>query len=154
MAKSKTHTSAGKQFDRLISVMARLRGPHGCPWDKHQTHRSLLPYLFEESHELKKAIAAEDWENIEEELGDILLQIIFHGQIAAEKGRFSTTDIITTLTKKLIRRHPHVFGGKKLRTKNQVITQWAAIKRLEKKKRPAPRAARHVRPRRQSSYPR
>src|SRR5262245_50130941 len=101
-----------KSFSRLVQIMARLRSKKGCPWDKKQTHESLLKYLFEESHEFKRSVKKRDFENMEEELGDLLLQVIFHAQIAKEKGRFSIDDVIKTLIRKLTLRHPHVFGYK------------------------------------------
>lgn len=113
--------------------MDRLRGPGGCPWDKHQTHESLIKYLFEESLELQTAIRNQDLENIKEELGDILLQVVFHSRIASETGCFNIADVISEINKKLIRRHPHVFGKKKLKNSAQVIKQWKKIKALEKK---------------------
>ncbi len=97
-------------FDQLIRVMARLRSPKGCPWDRKQTHQTLLKYLFEEAHEFKQAVRKKDLVNMEEELGDILLQVLFHSQLAKEKGRFSIDDVIKTLIRKLTLRHPHVFG--------------------------------------------
>src|SRR3954468_23930261 len=96
--------------------MARLRGKNGCPWDREQTHRSLVKYLKEESQETIQAIRKKDYHNLEEELGDLLLQIIFHAQIAQEAGRFTIRDVVRGLSKKLVRRHPHVFGKKKLKT--------------------------------------
>jgi len=113
--------------------MAILRSPKGCPWDRRQNHKSLVKYLFEESREVKSAVEKKDWKNLEEELGDILLQVVFHAQVAKENGSFDIKDIISTLIQKLIRRHPHVFGGKKLKTPEEVIRQWDKIKRSEKK---------------------
>ena len=112
--------------------MRRLHGPKGCPWDRKQTHRSLLPYLFEEAKEVKQAVRKKDWVNLEEELGDVLLQVIFHSQIAEESGRFDINDVINVITKKLVRRHPHVFKGKKLNTPEEVVKQWKEIKKKEK----------------------
>src|SRR5258706_6732164 len=101
-------------FDELVRIMARLRAPGGCPWDRKQTHQSLLKYLKEEAGEVSKAVRKKDWENLKEELGDVLLQILFHSEIAEERGDFNIDDVLEVLKKKLIRRHPHVFGkGKK-----------------------------------------
>lgn len=122
-----------KLFLELLEIMEILRSPKGCPWDRKQDNKSLLKYLFEESKEVRSAVEKKDWKNFEEELGDILLQVIFHAQIAKEKGLFDMDDIISTLTKKLIRRHPHVFGGKKLKTAEQVYIQWKKIKLAEKR---------------------
>jgi len=119
-------------FSKLLSIMATLRGKNGCPWDKHQDHKSLIPYMFSEANEVKQAIRKQDWENLKEELGDLLLQIVFHSQIAKEKGIFDISDVIQGINSKLRRRHPHVFGGKKLRTPEEVYVQWEEIKRREK----------------------
>src|SRR6476620_9940251 len=100
-----------KSFDDLVQLMARLRAPDGCPWDRKQTHESLKPYLVEEAYEVLEAIDHEDPRRLREELGDLLLQILFHTQIAGEHERFSIADVIQSLSEKLIRRHPHVFGS-------------------------------------------
>lgn len=123
---------AQKLFSQLILLMERLRGINGCPWDKHQTHESLIKYLFSEAREVKKAITNKDWKNLEEELGDILLQVVFHSQIASEQKHFDIIDVIKSINNKLIRRHPHVFGGKKLKDPKEVIKQWNLIKKQEK----------------------
>lgn len=114
--------------------MTRLRGPKGCPWDRKQTHASLLRYLREESREVSRAVARKDWENLSEELGDVLLQILLHSEIARQAGRFSIDDVLLTLKKKLIRRHPHVFGDQrgKVLTPAQVTRNWNRIKAEEK----------------------
>ncbi|MBK7689547.1 MAG: MazG family protein [Elusimicrobia bacterium] len=112
--------------------MARLRGPGGCPWDRKQTHKSLLKYLREESREVADAINKGDPDDVCEELGDLLLQILFHAQIAAEKRRFTLADVVDGLAKKLVRRHPHVFGGLKLKTAADVVANWDDIKKKEK----------------------
>ena len=120
-------------FDELVGIMARLRGPEGCPWDKHQDHKTLLKYLFSEAREVKAAIANNDIENLKEELGDVLLQIVFHSQVAAENGHFDISDVIEGLNKKLIRRHPHVFGKEELKTPDAVLRRWKEIKLEEKR---------------------
>lgn len=135
MKKSKKRSgpsSTEKLFTELVAIMSRLRGPEGCPWDKHQTHGSLMKYLFSEANEVKQAVKKSDWKNLEEELGDVLLQVVFHAQLAREKGRFTIDDVIRGINEKLRRRHPHVFGGKKLSTPGQVYKQWEEIKRQEK----------------------
>jgi tetrapyrrole methylase family protein/MazG family protein len=99
------------KFAELLDVMARLRSNTGCPWDKEQTHLSLKPCLLEETYELLEALDDGDPQKLKEELGDVLLQVVFHSQIAAEKGRFTAEDVIAQLTEKLIRRHPYVFAG-------------------------------------------
>src|SRR5450755_3758874 len=101
-----------KSFNRLLKVMARLRSPKGCPWDRKQTHQTLLKYLDEESEEFRQSVRKKDYPNMEEELGDILLQVLFHAQLAKEKGRFTIDDVVKTLIRKLTLRHPHVFGYK------------------------------------------
>lgn len=119
-------------YKDLVALMARLRGPQGCPWDRKQTHKSLLKYLREESREVADAINKGDPDHICEELGDLLLQILFHAQIAAEKRRFTMDDVVDGLAKKLVRRHPHVFGGLKLKTAADVVARWDEIKKREK----------------------
>jgi MazG family protein len=124
-----------KKFDELVSVMARLRAPGGCPWDREQTYESLAPYLLEEAFESFDAIheATEGKpENLREELGDLLLQIIFHSQIAEELGDFTIEDVCTTIAEKMILRHPHVFGDVKFNTANDVLVNWDELKRAER----------------------
>ena len=120
-------------FPELVKIMARLRAPGGCPWDREQTHASLLRYLTEEAEEVKIAVRKKDWPNLKEELGDVLLQILFHSNIARERGAFDITDVMTTLRNKLVRRHPHVFGkGKKeTLTAAEVKRRWKRIKAQE-----------------------
>ncbi len=126
----------------LLDVMARLRSPEGCPWDRQQTHDSLKRYLLEESYELLDAIDAGDDTALVEELGDVLLQVVFHAQIAAETGRFSMADVIDVLVRKLIRRHPHVFGDVQAEDAAAVVRNWEAIKQEEKAGRePGPEAS-------------
>ena len=118
-------------FSDLVAVMARLRGPSGCPWDLEQTHASLAPYLLEEAHEVLEAIARGDQTGLREELGDLLPQVVFHSQMAGESGHFTSADVVDSLTRKLIDRHPHVFADVRLGTPDQVLAQWHAIKRRE-----------------------
>lgn len=128
------HAAANRNvpLDPLVEVMARLRGPDGCPWDREQTHRSLRPYLLEESYELLEAIDQDDADLLAEELGDVLLQVVFHAQLAAEEGRFSIGDVVQKITAKLIRRHPHVFGTASAGTTAEVLRTWQAVKAAEK----------------------
>lgn len=112
--------------------MATLRSDEGCPWDREQTHDTLKRYVIEEAYELLEAIEAEDDEALVEELGDVLLQVVFHAQIAAEEQRFSMADVIETLREKLIRRHPHVFGDAEAEDAEQVLRTWAEVKRQER----------------------
>jgi tetrapyrrole methylase family protein/MazG family protein len=119
-------------FDRLVDVMARLRAPDGCPWDREQTHASLRRYVIEETYEVVEAIDADDPDKLCEELGDLLLQVVFHAQLAAEEGLFDVDDVSAGITEKLIRRHPHVFGNVKVADAAEVLTNWQAIKATEK----------------------
>jgi tetrapyrrole methylase family protein/MazG family protein len=128
-------------FDSLIRIMARLRDPEsGCPWDRKQTHASLRRYLLEEAYEAAEAIDDGDPEALCEELGDVLLQVVFHGQLAAETGDFDTGDICEAICTKLIRRHPHIFGDVKAETSEQVLQNWNAIKAAEKGASATPRS--------------
>mgnify|MGYP005864157787 CR=1 FL=1 len=121
---------------RLIEVMERLRAPGGCPWDREQTHESLERYILEEAYETVDAIDAGDYEHLKEELGDLLLQVVFQAQIASEAGRFTIDDVAQGIAEKLIRRHPHVFGKKPgIKTPEDVELAWEEIK-LEEKGRP------------------
>ena len=119
-------------FTELIDIMAQLRSPQGCPWDKHQTHQTLKKYLREESREVIEAIQENDPEQLCEELGDVLLQVVFHAQIARENGEFNIDDVIRGLVRKLKRRHPHVFGKIKVKNAREVIINWNRIKLKEK----------------------
>jgi len=125
-------------FRRLESLMARLRAPGGCPWDRRQTHKSLKPYLLEEVHEALEAIDRNDAEALKEELGDVLLQVVFHAQLAREKGRFNLRDVAHTLCDKLVRRHPHVFGAAGKSTIRQLNARWEQIKKIENPSRKSP----------------
>ncbi len=111
-------------FERLLVVMKILRSPEGCAWDRKQTHKSLQPYLIEESYEVIEAIENEDFPELKEELGDLLCQVVFHGQLAEEAGRFTTNDSVNHIVDKLIRRHPHVFGEHRDLDPDQVRDQW------------------------------
>jgi MazG family protein len=119
-------------IDRLKQIVERLRSPDGCPWDREQTHESLKPHVIEECYELIDAIDEKDDQGMQEELGDLLLQVVLHAQMASEEGRFDFDSIADVISEKLIRRHPHVFGDTKLATSDAVLTQWDAIKRREK----------------------
>jgi len=115
-------------FERLKTVMEILRSPGGCQWDRKQTHQSLLPYLIEEAYEVVEAIEDNDFNALREELGDLLCQIVFHAQLASEKGHFTVDDSAELLIQKLVHRHPHVFGDRKELSPNQVRDQWEQIK--------------------------
>jgi tetrapyrrole methylase family protein/MazG family protein len=118
---------------KLVRVMKRLRSKNGCPWDHEQDHESLKPYLLEETYEVLEAIDNRDDEELSEELGDLLLQIVFHAQIAAERGKFTIDDVAKKIVKKLKRRHPHVFGKTKVRGSDEVLQNWEEIKKDEGK---------------------
>ncbi|MFH2137294.1 MAG: MazG nucleotide pyrophosphohydrolase domain-containing protein [Candidatus Omnitrophota bacterium] len=122
------------KFNELKQIFKTLHGPKGCLWDKEQTHQSLLKSLKEETRELTQAIKNEDFDNMKEELGDVLLQVMFHSQIALKKKKFDVEDVIEVLIKKLKRRHPHVFGKTKVKSSAQIIRNWNKIKTEEKKK--------------------
>jgi MazG family protein len=120
------------QFSRLCEIVARLRAPGGCPWDREQTHQSLVPGLLEEAYEVADAIRTNDDANLREELGDLLLQVVMHAQIASEAGRFTIDEVSREVADKLVRRHPHVFGESEARDTGAVLKQWDAIKQAEK----------------------
>lgn len=120
------------KFNRLCQIVAKLRAPDGCPWDREQTHESLLPQLIEEAYEVAGAVRTKDDTNFREELGDLLLVIVMHAEIAREAGRFDIDNVIDDVTEKLIRRHPHVFGKSDARDSGAVLKQWESIKRAEK----------------------
>jgi len=120
------------ELDLLIAVSARLRAPGGCAWDREQTHASLVQYLVEESHELIDAIEAGDDPELIEELGDVLYQVVFHADIAAEEGRFTLEDVARHMREKMVARHPHVFGDVVAETADAVVANWDAIKAVEK----------------------
>ncbi len=121
-----------KEFTKLREVIAELRGPNGCPWDRKQTHQSLKKYLIEEAYELIEAINDDDIDHIIEELGDVLLQVMLHAQIGEDEGYFSIDEVISSITSKMIRRHPHVFGSVKVNNVDDVLTNWEEIKSQEK----------------------
>ncbi|MBN1290425.1 MAG: nucleoside triphosphate pyrophosphohydrolase [Candidatus Latescibacteria bacterium] len=120
-------------FDKLVDVMKKLHAPGGCPWDREQTHVSLKPYLLEETYEALEAIDSGSDEKLQEELGDVLMQVVFHAEIADREGRFTIDDVIGGIVEKLIRRHPHVFGDTTVDGSDQVIKNWEEIKRREKR---------------------
>lgn len=123
---------AGKQLARLRAIMHRLRAPGGCPWDAEQTHESLVTNLIEEAYETVDTIQRGDHDHLQEELGDLLLQVIFHSELAEEAGRFNLDDVARGISDKLVRRHPHVFAQSDVSTTDGVLQQWDEIKRAEK----------------------
>jgi tetrapyrrole methylase family protein/MazG family protein len=124
-----------RNITRLLKIMARLRGPGGCPWDREQTHRSIRHNLIEECYEALDALDAGKMTDFREELGDLLLQIVFHAQMAGEAGLFDFDDVAKTIADKLVRRHPHVFGRRRAENSAAVLRQWEAIKKEEKNSR-------------------
>ena len=125
-------TSDNNPFNRAMAIMRRLRAPGGCPWDAEQTHDSLKRYLVEECYEVIEAIDTGDDALLREELGDLLLQPLFHAAIAEERGAFTIDDVLETLADKLVRRHPHVFGNEEIRTSDEQVANWEKIKKEEK----------------------
>lgn len=128
----KNDKEACRLFGELNDTLFALRGPGGCQWDKAQTHESLIKNLREESQEVIDAIENKDDENLCEELGDVLLQVVFHAAIAEEQNRFSIRDVINGINQKLVRRHPHVFGGEKAASPEEALALWKAAKAKEK----------------------
>ena len=120
-------------FNKLCEIVAKLRGPGGCPWDREQTHESLLPATIEEAYEVAEAARAKNDAHFREELGDLLLLVVMHAEIAREAGRFDINNVVDDVTEKLVRRHPHVFGKSDARDSGAVLKQWEAIKREEKR---------------------
>jgi MazG family protein len=127
-------TTTGERFERAVSIMARLRGPGGCPWDREQTFDSIKPYTLEETYEVLEAIDNRDWPELTGELGDLLLQVLFYSQMAQEQKTFSIDDVLDRLSTKLVDRHPHVFGDVKAETSSDVLRNWEALKAQEKEK--------------------
>src|SRR5881392_1198117 len=125
--------SAGEKFQKLVSIMHKLRAPGGCPWDREQTFDTIKPYTLEETYEVLDAIDQRDWEELPGELGDLLLQVLFYSQMASEEKRFAIDDVLERLANKLVGRHPHVFGDVKAETSSEVLRNWEALKSEEKK---------------------
>jgi tetrapyrrole methylase family protein/MazG family protein len=122
----------GCSFEELVKIMSELRGKNGCPWDKEQTHQTLRRFLIEEAYEAVDAIEENDLNHLKEELGDLLLQIIFHSQIAGENNKFTIEDVLRELITKLKRRHPHIFGDIVVSSSEEVVANWEKIKKEEK----------------------
>ena len=128
-------STTGERFERAVAIMERLRAPGGCPWDREQTFDSIKPYTLEETYEVLEAIDNRDWEELPGELGDLLLQVLFYSEMAKEQGSFSIDDVLDRLSRKLVDRHPHVFGDAKADTSADVKRNWEALKVEERKKR-------------------
>jgi MazG family protein len=131
----------GKAFEALVALQARLRAPSGCPWDREQTHDSLRTYLVEETYEVLDAIEGGDARKFADELGDLLLQIVFHAELASEAGKFDIADVIEQIYTKMVRRHPHVFGNVQAKTSAQVLRNWEQLKAEERAKNEKPQVA-------------
>ena len=123
-------------FKDLTDITAKLRSENGCTWDRAQTHESLIPCLMEESGEVRDAIVNKDEENLCEELGDLLFQVMIHSQIAAERGAFTVDDVVQGICEKMVRRHPHVFGDRKVNSPEEALALWQEIKKREKSEKP------------------
>jgi tetrapyrrole methylase family protein/MazG family protein len=120
------------EFETLVNIVARLRAPQGCPWDRQQTHRSLREFLLDESYEVLEALDEEDAQKLCQELGDLMLQIVLHAQIAREKEEFALADLLRNINQKLVRRHPHIFGGAEIQGADEVAHNWEEIKKAER----------------------
>lgn len=129
----KNSENPGQKFQDLVNIMAKLRGPDGCPWDKEQTHETLRQYLLEETYEVLEALDQKNHKNLKEELGDLLLQVLFHAQIASEEDNFNISDVIKAISDKLIRRHPNVFGNLKISSAKEQSVNWEKLKKKEGK---------------------
>ena len=134
MPSKKTTPKTVKSIDPLLKIMARLRSPDGCPWDREQDHDSIKQCLIEEAYEVVEAIESGDMDTLCDELGDLLLQVVFHAQLAGERKDFGFFDVVDRICEKLVRRHPHVFGKNKLGNADAVLTQWEQIKVGERKR--------------------
>ena len=130
--------TTGERFERAVSIMARLRAPGGCPWDREQTFDTIKPYTLEETYEVLDAIDRRDYAGLSEELGDFLLQAVFYAQMANEQGRFSIADSLESINAKLVRRHPHVFAAGDAKTPDEVLARWEEIKGEEKREKGHP----------------
>src|SRR5256886_4199908 len=132
--------TAGQWFEKLVALQKRLRAPNGCPWDREQTHSTLRTYLIEEAYEVLDALESGEDAKFAEEMGDLLLQIVFHSQIASEEGRFTVSDVIREVHDKMVRRHPHVFGANRAKDSAEVLKNWEQIKARERRKKNAERS--------------
>ena len=122
----------GKKFEELVEIVEKLRAPDGCPWDREQTNQSLLPYFIEEVYELIESVDEENWDTVKEELGDLLLHVVFQASIGEDEGKFKLADSLTNVNEKLVRRHPHVFGDAKADAAFHAKQNWEAQKHKEK----------------------
>ncbi len=125
-------SGSGQAIEELIEIMERLLAPGGCPWDREQTHQSLQRYLIEECYEVVEAIQENNMDKLREELGDVLLQVVFHAALASREGSFDFADVARTVKDKMVERHPHVFGSMQLKTSNDVLDRWEGFKKEKK----------------------
>src|SRR5258707_4794437 len=132
-------STTGDRFERAVQIMARLRAPGGCPWDREQTFDTIKPYTLEETYEVLDAIDRRDWKNLAEELGDFLLQAVFYAQMASEQNLFRIDDALDAINSKLVRRHPHVFGEESAQSPHDVMQIWGRVKDSEQQKKAKPR---------------
>src|ERR1700732_2590989 len=130
--------SAGEWFEKLVAVQKRLRAPQGCPWDREQTHATLRPYLIEEAYEVIDALDSGDDAKFAEEMGDLLLQVVFHSEIAREQQRFTVADVLREIHDKMVRRHPHVFGNARAKNSAEVLQNWERINAPERRDKDVP----------------
>src|ERR1700734_1262958 len=135
-------TTTGERFERLVGIMARLRAPGGCPWDREQSFDTIKPYLLEEAYEVFDAIDQRDWPGLAEELGDLMLQAVFFAQMASEENKFRIDDSLDAISEKLIRRHPHIFGDGAAKTSDDVKRRWDEIKADENREKGKPQQGR------------
>ena len=140
-AEARSGKTVGELFEALVALQARLRAPGGCPWDREQTHESLRPYLVEETYEVLDALDSGRADKIAGELGDLLLQVVFHAEMGREAGRFDIGEVIGQVHAKMVRRHPHVFGDARARTPGEVLKKWEQLKAEERKAEAAPGGA-------------
>ncbi|MHB1254109.1 MAG: nucleoside triphosphate pyrophosphohydrolase [Candidatus Humimicrobiaceae bacterium] len=136
IAELEKNNNPDELFSLLVDILAHLRSPEGCVWDREQDHNSIKKNMVEEAYEAVEAIENKDYQSLKEELGDLLLQVIFHSQIAIENNEFNLSDVIKEIIKKLYRRHPHVFGDKNFKSPQEVLISWEEIKKKERKNNP------------------
>lgn len=126
-------SKTGEAFEKLVEILARLRGPGGCPWDREQTYQDINPYLLEEAHEVAESVDQKNFDGLKEELGDLLVHILFYSQLAGEEKKFDVGEVVKGAAEKLIRRHPHVFGDTKVASTEEVLVNWEKIKQEERR---------------------
>jgi MazG family protein len=130
----KAEKNVGRKFDKLVAIIGRLRAEDGCPWDRQQTERTIMNYFLEEAYEAVDAAAGRNQRALAEELGDVLMEIVFLSRLSEERGRFTISQVLDGINQKMVRRHPHVFGGKKVESARRVLDEWIRQKKVEKKR--------------------